>query len=287
MSSMSEIFSAVTATIDGLTIDKLADSLPHAQSVTITTATTSLPGQFWRPSSGTALSPALLLLHDAQGLDETTSQTAARLSQVGFAVLTPDLLAPYQAPESSDEKARLAWLEDLSDPHIVRNIIAAIDWLSQQDRVDAARLGVVGFGWGGAYALLSAAHDNRLRVAVNIAGTLTYPAFTAKHTGSPLNFVADIEGALLSIYPDSDPHFSRNEIERLRQKLIDHDKVGEVKIIADAPAYFWRDADSPACTRMWQRIISYLQEHLRGDSLDEDDGVVDVGDANEESRLHA
>ncbi len=156
-----------------------------------------------------------------------------------------------------------------------------MNWLAGRDDVDERQLGIVGWGWGGAYALMAAAHDARIRVAVDIGGDVTYPVLTAQKPGSPLNFVGDIEGALFAAFPENDPQIPRNEIERLRFRIIDHDKRGEVKVYPNTPPHFWRDESLPQTQLLWRRVEAFLGEHIA------EQEAWGEGYPNEESRLHA
>jgi dienelactone hydrolase len=226
--------------------------------------------------------PALLLIHDQWGVDDWMRSAAARLAERGYAVALPDLFARFGAPVDDSDAARQDFLLSLSDAQVVSDALAVLDAFATHENVDKKALGVIGWGWGGAYALLCAGHDARLRGAVDIGGDITYPVLSANRPGSPLNFLADIEGAFFAAFPEHDgqPHA---EIIRLRQQLKDHDKLGEVKIFAGTTGRFWRE-DSPATALLWRRIEQFFGEVF---DLADDAAFVDAGKANEESRLHA
>jgi len=235
--------------------------------------------------------PALLVLHDWHGLDDTTAQASARLSQAGFVTYAPDLLARTAPPEGADDAALADWALSLSDAQVVDDVLAALDELASRADVDAARLGIVGWGWSGSYAMMAAAHDGRVRAACDIGGEITYPVLTARRPGSPLNFVANLNGALFAAFAGSDPVFPANEIDRLRARLIEHDKIGEVKNYEGAPPRFWRQPHLPQTAALWLRMTSFLNLHLAPPgSLEEptsDELQPETGQANEASRLHA
>jgi len=58
-----------------------------------------------------------------------------------------------------------------------------LDWLATLPEIDAGRLGVAGFSTNGFVALVAAAHDPRIRVAVAVAACGDWPTFLAQ---SPL-----------------------------------------------------------------------------------------------------
>jgi carboxymethylenebutenolidase len=244
--------------------------------VEVPTTTGNVPAHFW---TTTTPSPALLFLHDGNGGDAWATDAASRLAALGFAVLLPDLLAQLPPVETG---ARAGQVMDLADAQILADVTRVGDWLARQDNV-TDQLGIAGWGWGGTYALLAGAHDERWRVIVDVDGVLTYPTFSAGRPASPLNFVAEIEGTIFAAYASCHNEVSHNDIDRLRGKLREHDKIGEVKLI-DAEAGFWRDAGAPATALLWRRLSAFLQEHF---GEEETPGWAVAGAANEESRLHA
>lgn len=242
--------------------------------------------------------PALLVLHDFYGLDDATRQAAERLSALGYVTLAPDVFASTgglpQGETADDAPAEGVLLDhamSLFDTRVTQAALAALESLAARDDVDANRVGIVGWGWGGAYALMAAAHDTRPRVAVDIGGTISYPALTPQKPGSPLNFVANLQGALFAAFAGADPLFPQNEIDRLRGRMIEHDKRGEVKIYHEAPPRFWRDPSLPSTAALWLRLENFLRDNLFEPENEaaflNPQGIAGDGYPNEQSRLHA
>lgn len=229
--------------------------------------------------------PALIVLHDIYGLDEATQEAASRLSDLGYLTLAPDLYAASGGPkDTSDEKGLGNYAQSLFDSRLISDALAALQWLTQREDVDVTRIGIIGWGWGGAYALMTGAYDARLRVVVDIGGEITYPVLSVQKPGSPLNFVANLEGTFMAAFPGQDPALPGFEIERLTTRLREHDKRGEVKVYPDAPAHFWRDANAPQTAHLWRRLENFLKDNL----LEFEASDEPIGDyPNEESRLHA
>jgi dienelactone hydrolase len=224
----------------------------------------------------------VLVLHDLDGPQGSAVAFAAHLEAQGFAVSVPDIF-PAAPPEGADEAALTDWATTLSDADILERARGAFQEKAQNE----ARVAVCGLGWGGAYALLLGAHEPRVLATADIAGAITYAAWTAKRPGSPLNFVAGLNGPFFAAFPANDPNFSGDEIERLRGRLVEHDKAGEVKVYEAGP-HFWRE-DSEATHALQTRLAAFLRnafnpappspmpQHIRPET----------GYPNEASRIHA
>ena len=90
--------------------------------------------------------------------DQSSGLYAMRMAERGFVALAFD---PSYTGESSGEPRRTA------SPDInTEDFIAAVDFLSHQENVDAERIGIIGIcGWGG-IALNAAAADTRIKATV-------------------------------------------------------------------------------------------------------------------------
>ncbi|MBQ9654815.1 MAG: alpha/beta hydrolase [Prevotella sp.] len=90
--------------------------------------------------------------------EQSSGLYAMRMAERGFVALAFD---PSYTGESSGEPRRTA------SPDInTEDFMAAVDFLSRQDNVDAERIGIIGIcGWGG-IALNAAAADTRIKATV-------------------------------------------------------------------------------------------------------------------------
>jgi dienelactone hydrolase len=176
-----------------------------------------------RPSGGGKF-PAILSLHG--GIDRANLARVEAFAREGYACLAFDWLPKSEktsAPASRTVYAGLPYDDwgrmfaelgpDGKRPVIYRTITAArraLTWLSQQDEVDAARLGVEGHSWGGYLAQLLAGVDNRVKaVAVSASSgswLRRYVAGRAEDHAQSLHTAAQRASAL------RDPDAARREV---------------------------------------------------------------------------
>ncbi len=226
--------------------------------------------------------PGIVMLHDYFGLDEWTVSAAQRLAEAGFAVAVPNLFHASGEPKDiASATALLDFTMGLADSDLIGYAISALNWLGQRPEVRPGAYGMAGWGWGGAYALMAGAYDARISAVADIGGAISYPAATARKPGSPLNFVASLNGPFFAAFPSGDPLLPLNEVDRLRARLKMDDKQGEVKIYSDTPAHFWRDAKLPQTELLWRRLGTFLDDNIQ---LQE---VWSEGYPNEELLFHA
>jgi carboxymethylenebutenolidase len=222
--------------------------------VTVAHQNFEIPLHIFAPATGRH--PGVLFLHDQWGLDEQARDAAERLAQLGYTVAVPDLFARAGAPADDSPVARQDFLFALSDSRITSDVLAVMSALARHEAVERRALGVIGWGWGGVYALTAGANDTRLRAVASIGGDVTYPVASANRTGSPLNFIADINGAIFAAFAENGAQ-PANEIRRLRERLAEQEKQGEVKVYTGTSEGFWRE-DSPQTELLWRRIQLFL-----------------------------
>lgn len=140
---------------------------PPAQRVVIDFDGTQLPGLLRLPT-GVQRPPVVLMLPGLDSTKEELQTQAERMLQRGLATLAVD--GPGQG--EADASLNPAGLPIRPDYEVAA--AAMIDWLWQREDVDASRLGVYGVSLGGYYAARVAAHDTRVRAAVDLAGPHTF-----------------------------------------------------------------------------------------------------------------
>ena len=131
--------------------------------------------------------PAVIFLHGLPGDLNTMTPLAAAYARAGWVGIA--LSAPYSRPDLPYRRdlARLlpAPLFDKHDQleviQAVQDIRRAIDVLVAHPQVDAKRIGVVGFSYGGALAILAAVADPRI-AAVSLMAPSSGLASWMRHT---------------------------------------------------------------------------------------------------------
>jgi len=109
-------------------------------------------GTLFTPA-GSGAAPGVLVAHESPGITEHTLNAAARLAELGFVALATDYQGGGQVVTDREEMMR-RYAVFMEDPaHIRSRMGAALAALSAQPRVDAGRLAVVGYCYGGTAAL--------------------------------------------------------------------------------------------------------------------------------------
>ena len=90
--------------------------------------------------------PAVIVSQHGGGVDKFIQEMADRLAEAGYAAVAPNLFHRYTSEMLADRSGRV---QHLSDPEIVADINATVDFLQSHQAVNEDRIGVTGFCMGG------------------------------------------------------------------------------------------------------------------------------------------
>ena len=115
-----------------------------------------------------SLKPTILVVHENRGLNDHIRDVARRLGVAGFRAVAPDFLSPTGGTPASEDSAREA-IGKLDLATSVSDAVAMLDELSRTSR--GAKVGAVGFCWGGGFVnRLAAEAGGRLGAGVSFYG---------------------------------------------------------------------------------------------------------------------
>ena len=156
---------------------------------------TTLISYLARPAKGPARVPAVLVIHENQGLKEHIRDVVRRVATAGYASLAVDLLSRQGgADKLSNPGDYSAALTKLQTADMVNDERTALDFLKAQPYVDGSRLGLVGFCFGGGMVWSVLAAGYSVQAAVPFYG----PA------PANVDAVGRTKAAVLAVYAEKD-----------------------------------------------------------------------------------
>ncbi len=188
--------------------------------------------------------PAVIALHGSGGIREGWADNPARLLAArGFAVFVPHYF----------ERTGDVWVDDRTIrqkfPVWMQTIADAITWTTQQPKVDAARVALLGFSLGGYLALSVASQDRRVSAVIEYFGGL--PQQLEQHAGSL--------PPILILHGEADPTVPVSEARKLQRLCEQHDVKHEVQIYPGVGHGF----SGPTLFDAGLRTLKFLNEQLR------------------------
>ena len=108
-------------------------------------APTTVSGTMNTPAGRADKLPAVVILHSSGGIDGRGATYAAALNKAGIATLEIEMFARGQTVQTHPTVQQ-------NMPHV----FGALEYLASRPEIDPARIGVMGFSWGGMLSIVAA-----------------------------------------------------------------------------------------------------------------------------------
>lgn len=196
--------------------------------------------------------PGIVVIHEADGLNDHIKAVSRRLSDEGYMALAVDLfagrnraicMARYMAGLLGGSVNRFG-IDDLK---------SALTYLAKLEDVDAQRMGAIGFCMGGSFAVAWACTDARLKAIAPFYASNPRPLDAVKR-------LCPVVGS----YPEKD--FTARSARSLDGALTEYGVKHDIKIYAGARHSFFNDQghayDKEAADDSWRRVLKFFASTL-------------------------
>ena len=241
----------------------------------IPTATGPVPGLLWLPDGRAdgAQVPGLVVFQEIFGLSEFVRSRCADLADLGYAVLAPAVYArlvepgqevPVVEPQEVDFLERsMGLVGELDWEQAVRDGLAARDALAAVDGVDADRVGLVGFCFGGGLAFNVAAAA--AQAGRPVAALVSYYGSALPNL---LGLAGDVDVPSLHHFGTSDSYIPMEQVEQIRAVVTADGTREQVRFELHEGADHAFDNPHPmfhhaqASARAWEQTEAFFAEVL-------------------------
>ena len=229
---------------------------PRGETVSYDPSNPASSGYLALPMEGEGPFPAVILIHEWNGLVDRVRQVADALADEGYVALAADLFSGRTG--SNPEENRALVTEARSDPDaMVRNLDAAVAFL--RDRPDVTgRVGAMGWCFGGGIAL-SFGLDGEHHEATAI--------FYGQLLDDP-DVLARLPHEVWGTFAREDRAPSPEQVERFREALDEAGVAHDLHIYDEVNHGFWLYVDQDPEVRAapaldaWNRLKDYLARRL-------------------------
>ncbi len=223
------------------------------QVISFYSGTAVLEGYLVRPE-GEGPFPAVVVIHEIFGLNENIRDIAHRFAGEGYMALAVDLFSRGSRLGCVMRVVGDLLLKTPETSNGVRDLKAALDYLTEQPGVDSDRIGAIGFCMGGSYAVAWACADERIKVIA------PYYGFNPR----PLDAVARA-CAVVGSYPGKD--ITTKQGQKLEEALTLYNIPHDIKIYPEEAKHSFFNDKGPTynptvATDSWQRVTTFFKEKL-------------------------
>lgn len=214
----------------------------------------TLLGYLARPK-GDGSFPVALVCHENRGLTDHIRDVTRRLAKAGYVALAVDLLSRQGGTGTVGSENVPGALGNIAPEQFVKDFLSGWRYLQGQSFADAARLGMVGFCFGGGVTWLMATKVPELLAAVPFYGP--HP---------PVADVPNINAAVLAIYAGRDTRINQG-IPAIEEAMQQYGKIYEKVIYPDTDHAFHNDTGSryapEAAKDAWSRTLAWFEKYLK------------------------
>jgi carboxymethylenebutenolidase len=214
----------------------------------------ALQGYLSRPK-GQGPFAAVLVCHENRGLTAYIQDVTRRLAVAGYAAFAVDLLSRQGGSQALNVADIPGVLGNTPPDQFVADFQDGYRYLQGQTFVQAERVGMVGFCFGGGVTWQVAIHMAELRAAVPFYGPLP-----------PADQVSSIQAAVLAFYGGKDQRINQG-IPPIEKAMQENHKIFEKVIYPDADHAFHNDTgpryNPEAAHDAWSRTLDWFSKYLR------------------------
>ena len=145
------------------------------ETVTLPAADFALPGYVARPKAKGRF-PAVLVVSEVFGLHEYIRDICRRLAKLGYVAAAPAFFVRVADPAPlTDIAAVIKIVQQASDQQVMGDIGATLKYLKAQPFVNASKMAVTGFCWGGGVTWLACEEFTDFKAGVAWYGRMVPP----------------------------------------------------------------------------------------------------------------
>ncbi len=226
---------------------------------------TTIPGKEGSPAvrayvtvpPGEGPFPAVIMIHEFYGLNQSIVGKAEGLAQEGYVVVAPDTF----------RGSTTAWIpraifQVITTPpeRVNQDLDSVFAWLASQPNVRADRIAVMGFCYGGRTSLLYSLHNPSLASTAIFYGSLVTDAQALRQ----------LPGPVLGIFGGADQSIPLSEVRAFEAALQEAGVPHEITVYEGQPHAFVTDMESIRAGGVqgvaWAQLLDFLNRTLKGDS---------------------
>ncbi|MCC6454528.1 MAG: dienelactone hydrolase family protein [Caldilineaceae bacterium] len=222
------------------------------EDVTFTSQDAEITAYLARPvAEGTY--PAVMVCHENRGLTPHIRDVARRFAKQGYVAIAPDLLAREGGTDTLERDAVPGLLTDAGVERHVADFAAAFAYLQAQEFVEAERIGMNGYCFGGGITWQCAT-----QLPLKAAAPFYGPA-------PDLDQVPNIQAAVLGVYAEQDERINAG-IPDLEAALDAAGVTYEIKIYPGVNHAFHNDTGEryveEQATQAWNDMLAWFEQYI-------------------------
>jgi carboxymethylenebutenolidase len=238
-------------------------------TVTLPAPGFALPAYLARPKARGRF-PAVIVVSEVFGIHDYIKDVCRRLAKLGYVALAPAFFVRVADPAPlADMQVVMKIVAQASDQQVMGDVGAAIQFLQAAPYVEAGRMAITGFCWGGGTTWLACEQFPQLRAGVAWYGRMAPPPGASPNPNRlwPIERVSHLTAPVLGLYGGKDALAA--QVPAMRQALAAAGKTdSQIIVYPDAGHGFHADYrasyNAADATDGWARMLAHFKRHGAG-----------------------
>jgi carboxymethylenebutenolidase len=236
-----------------------------AGAVEIAVADGKIPAYRARPAKKDHY-PVVLVIQEIFGVHEHIQDVCRRLAKLGYCAVAPEMFARQGDVSKMSDIGQI--LKDVvskvPDAQVMSDLDATVAWAGKSEGADTARVGIVGFCWGGRTTWLYAAHNPKVKAGVAYYGLLGGMKSDIKPQ-DPLDIGAALKVPVLGLYAAGDAYIPLPQVDQMQKELVKSGSGSKILVFPGVDHGFHADYrptyDATAAGYAWKLTRDWFKEH--------------------------
>jgi carboxymethylenebutenolidase len=229
-----------------------------------------LPAYVARPAGKTKL-PAVIVVNEIFGIHAYIKDICRRFAKLGYVAIAPAYFARAGDPSTiTDFQKLMPIVATATQPQRLADTDAVVKWLQKNKAVDAQKIGITGFCWGGNVVWMASAKVPGIKAGVAWYGRLRKPATGAGADTTdefPVDVAKELKAPVLGLYGELDQGISQADVQAMKDALATAGNPLKCEIIVYPGAQHGFHADyrpsynEAAAKDGWARLQAWFRDH--------------------------
>lgn len=241
----------------------LAFAQGKGKALEYTLGATTFEGYLVMPDTDAFPVPAVMIVHDWNGLDEYEKRRADMIADLGYAAFAVDVYGKGIRPKTPEESGALAG-KYRNTPELRERLQAALDTVRAMPNIDKERIAAMGYCFGGGAALELARSGAPLAAAISFHGNLDTRMAASERS---------LRAKILVFHGAADPFVPMEQVQEFKKEMDAAKADWQLVMYGDAVHSFTEPGagsdpsrgaayNKAADERSWEHLQSFLAEVL-------------------------
>ncbi len=236
-----------------------------AGEVKVPVADGTIPAYQAMPSRGKNF-PVVLVVQEIFGVHEHIKDVCRRFAKLGYLAIAPEMFTREGDVSAMSDIGEILSkvVAKVPDAQVMSDLDATLAFVKTGKKGNTAKVGVVGFCWGGRTVWLYANHNPKIKAGVAYYGLLNGMKSDIKPS-DPIDIAENIKVPVLGLYAGTDSFIKTDVVEAMQKGLVKSGSTSEIIVFPSVNHGFYADYrptyDKTSADYSWQLTRDWLKRH--------------------------